>query len=54
MAGIAKLVDWEPVSALIGDSKKKVNIEESEDRTRQTPDDVFDHVEPCMPEVHLP
>lgn len=36
---IAKPAGWESVSLLIGESKKKVNIEESKDRARQIPDD---------------
>lgn len=53
MTGSVKLVGWETVSALIGESKKKVNIEESKDRARQIPDDIFDQLELSMPEVHL-
>lgn len=41
VAGIAKVVDWQPVSALIRESKKKINIDESKDRAKQICDDVI-------------
>lgn len=41
MVGIAKLVSWQPVSALIRESKKKISTEESRDRARQISDDII-------------